>query len=326
LLRAFLAQEREDYRAQKLEAEACRRLGLFDHRALLLLGDAELRQKDLEGARQTYEAYHEIQPALAAVQNNLGRVDADLGRFAEAEAAYRSGMESLPGNPVLVSNLAALYKRMGREDEALALFRTHGAGTARAQHNLGLMLAQQGDLDSAMTAYRRALQMDPDLEEVRYSLAGLQMLRGELAASAASFEAYLVADEVHPTYARRARQRLLQIYPVLGDRYLAEGDWARALHVFLRMEALGGVNATVYGNIAALYRRLGQSEKALAACDDAIRAFPDSAEAYFTRALLLDEAGDRHAAARDYGAFLERGPAHDRRYRHAAERLSALKR
>jgi tetratricopeptide (TPR) repeat protein/O-antigen ligase len=326
LFRASVAQAVGDTGTQAGEARAARNVGLFDHRALLLLGDAQYQKGDLEGARETYESYVTIQPYLPAIRNNLGRVYADLGRFEDAEAAYRAGLEVYAGNPILVNNLAGLYKSRGMEDKALALYRTHGAGTARAQHNLGLILAQRGEYDSAMLAYRRAQEMDPQLAEVLYSRSGLQMVIGEFDSSAAGFEAFLEVEGISPAYAHRARGRLLELYPVLGDRLLAEGDWAESLRVFSRLVDLGGGGAKVLNNIAVLYRKTGDPKRALAACDRAIRTFPDSAEAYFTRALLLDDSGDRAAARATYRSFLKRWPAQDRFHQHAVTRISELER
>ena len=326
LFRASTAQAVGDTVTQMSEARAARDVGLFDHRALLLLGDAQYQEGDLDGARETYESYVTIQPYLPAVRNNLGRVYADLGRPGDAESAYRAGLEVYAGNPVLVNNLAGLYKSRGMEEEALSLYRTHGAGTAKAQHNLGLILAQRGDYDSAMSAYRRAQEMDPEMVEVLYSVAGLQMVMGEFGSSAASFEAFLAAKGRNPVYVRRAEGRLLELYPVLGDRRLAEGDWAESLRIFRRLVDLGGGGASVLNNIAVLYRKTGDPRRALAACDRAIRAFPDSAEAYFTRGLLLDDSGNRAAAIVAYRSFLERWRAQDRFRQHALTRLSELER
>ena len=281
---------------------------------------------DYDHVVETYESYTAIQPYLPAIQNNLGLGYSKLGRFEEAESAYLSGLGIYEGDPVLVNNLAVLHKEHGQGERALALYRKYGAGTARAQHNLGLILAEREDHPAALSACRKALAMDPGFHEALYSLAGLHMVMGAFDSSAAGFEAFLRVWEGNPAYVRRAEGRLREIYPVLGDRGLAEGDWAGSLRAFNRLTDLGGASAKVLNNIALLHRKRGEPRKSLAACDRAVRTFPDSAEAYFTRGLLLDDSGDRAAAILAYRDFLERWPTLDRFHRHAAARVSELER
>ncbi len=291
---------------------------------MLLLGDAQFQQGGLEEARRTYEAYARLQPFLPAVWNNLGRVYAQLGMSDQAEDAYQAGLAVYEGNSVLVNNLAVLYRKTDREEQALELFRRHGAGTAKAQLNLGLILAQRNRFDDALSAYHRAREMDPDLHQVLYSLAGLQMVMGAFDSSAAQFEAFLDVWDGDPTYVRRARGRLLEIYPVTGDRHFKEANWEGAIHAYRRLVELGDASAQLYSNLATLYRKVGDHARALGACNAAIREFPDSPEAYFTRALLLDDAGNRPSALRAYRAFLDRWARDDRLSIHARSRIQEL--
>ncbi|MFE6031005.1 tetratricopeptide repeat protein [Streptomyces niveus] len=92
---------------------------------------------------------------ISRAANNLGIVLADLGRYTEAERAYR--MQADMKDPTVLLNLGNLLGKTGRYEEAVVALQEAGArGNAAAWNNLGLLLRDQGRLDHAETCLRSA--------------------------------------------------------------------------------------------------------------------------------------------------------------------------
>ncbi|MFJ3299279.1 tetratricopeptide repeat protein [Streptomyces bacillaris] len=92
---------------------------------------------------------------ISRAANNLGVVLADLGRYTEAEWAYRKQADMK--DPAVLLNLGNLLGKTGRFDEAVEVLEEAGAsGHAVAWNNLGLLLREQGRLDHAETCLRSA--------------------------------------------------------------------------------------------------------------------------------------------------------------------------
>lgn len=79
-----------------------------------------LEENDPEAAQAAYEACLGVDPRFTEARINLGRLLHMAGRLDEAERIYRAGDES---EPVLVFNLAVLLEDLGREAEAVAAYR-----------------------------------------------------------------------------------------------------------------------------------------------------------------------------------------------------------
>ena len=63
----------------------------------------------------------------------------------------------------------------------------------RILHNIELAFSRTGRMNEAVSAYRRALDADPELSGAHYGLAFLQLKRGDLAEASAHLEAFLEA-------------------------------------------------------------------------------------------------------------------------------------
>ncbi len=91
------------------------------------------------------------------------------GHYLQALKAYRK----LPRKSAAERyNMANLYYRMGRFDEALALYRTVEAPTlqGRKLYNMGNCYAVKGNWQKALRFYRAALKFAPQDPDLRYNL------------------------------------------------------------------------------------------------------------------------------------------------------------
>jgi tetratricopeptide (TPR) repeat protein len=118
--------------------------------------------------------------ALGPLQRNHPIVERGLkayeaGRYDEALQAFDDAKKELPSSAALEFNRGnALYK-LGRKDEAKESY-SRVAETDRSDlkekdyYNLGNAWAEMGNAKEAITAYRKALTLDPKDEDARHNL------------------------------------------------------------------------------------------------------------------------------------------------------------
>ena len=166
-----------------------------------------------------------LAPAMADAHNNLGRALHSLGRFEEAEQEYRRCLALQPDSAMGPCNLASVLIDRGRFAEAAAVCRQalpRHAGFAELHLLLGSACTHQGDLASALDAFRaaanaapgnpraswaygyalirtgrdteglqwlkQALELQPDSTEFRSALSTIYLSLGELQAGWTEYE------------------------------------------------------------------------------------------------------------------------------------------
>ena len=89
-----------------------------------------------------------------------------------------------PNNALVLRDLSATYRTVGRLDEALAIGRQAAAldlGDAVALHNLAMIHYARGEIEDSLGWARRAVGLRPDLAGAHVSIAEAQLLLGEFA-------------------------------------------------------------------------------------------------------------------------------------------------
>jgi tetratricopeptide (TPR) repeat protein len=114
--------------------------------------------------------------AQARAYNNLGRIDAELsGDFESATGNYRRALElAADDNPLrarILNNIGNLERMRSRRGAALEAFRAalriaDEYARLAAEHNIGLLLAEQNDPRQALRHFERALAMERRLGTV----------------------------------------------------------------------------------------------------------------------------------------------------------------
>jgi tetratricopeptide (TPR) repeat protein len=89
-----------------------------------------------------------------------------LGDHKRAADLLTEGLSAHPHAAALHNNLAAVYERQGRFDDAFATLEKgiqEDPGLAQLQKNLGDLLYRAGRYDDAFEAYQRAVKSNPDI-------------------------------------------------------------------------------------------------------------------------------------------------------------------
>ncbi len=154
----------------------------------------------------------------------VARAQADLG---QAERAYREG--DLDGAWQLLEQIEATAPRQA------------------VTFNLrGQILLQQGKIDEAETAFRQALEADPEFEQARYNRARIPFARKDYAAARKEFEALLGAAAGDRKEKQRRQLIRYQIYLTL----LLEGHDGAAQKALDEFQMMDGSPALYYAQAA----------------------------------------------------------------------------
>lgn len=180
LLRSHLRDAPTDVAAIRMMAELAARIGrLKDSEALL--------KRALE-----------LAPAFGAARANLATVLYKQNRFPEALEQLDAVLAEGGDNPSQQNLKAAALGRIGGYDEAIGLYRELTArfpDQAKLWMSYGHMLKTVGDQEASISAYRQALDVEPTLGEVWWSLANLKTVRFS-DEDVTVMNAALVADEL----------------------------------------------------------------------------------------------------------------------------------
>lgn len=120
--------------------------------------DASIAHHDWQGALKQLEARIQTHPRDAQARFKRANVLAQLGRDDDAIAAYTELTQTYPELPEPYNNLAALYAKHGKLDEARTVLET----AVRASPGYSLAYANLGDvyLRLASESFKRANSLD----------------------------------------------------------------------------------------------------------------------------------------------------------------------
>ena len=321
---ALAAQRAGDSQRQLKAAGRALQSGPFDHRVFLLRGDVQLSSGNYREAIETHIRYSTAQPYLPAVNNNLGHALNAVGDYSAAEHVLRKGREVLGDDRLLVNNLAETLRRQGHEQEALSLYTGLSDLTADEHQNLGVLYAEADSLEQAIAHYGAAIQMDPTLTEPIYSVAGIQLIQGDLDAAIRGYETYLKTPSPNPTLIRRSKARLRQAYTSLGVRQMELDDAKGAVDALERREQLGEMTASESHNLALAYGRSGAFDLAIEAARRAVTMDPTLVIARLALANALYEHRDPESFEH-YAVFVREWQGEPRLLQIAQRRLKRQK-
>jgi predicted Zn-dependent protease len=200
---------------------------------LNILAEALIATKAYPEATETLGALIKTSPEWSLPYHNLGMARILAGDQSGAAAAYEAGLKAIPFEPNLTYELAGLYEREGRADDAIAvceaLYR-HSPQELRAASNLALLLVdhrrdqasldraqnltaqfstsndpalldalgwvqfKRGETTQALVSLERAESAAPGSAPTRYHLAMAQLRAGDATKARANLEAALAAS------------------------------------------------------------------------------------------------------------------------------------
>ena len=199
-----------------------------------------------------------------AVHNTRARALIALGRWAEAEAAYRLAWSQNPNLAAVANNLACLLRDRGRLAEAVPWFRTARRllpGAAEVARNLADALTARHQYADALQEYRHALRLDPAAADTHANCGAMLLAWGKPADAQAMLHAAL---RLRPDQAAWLNN--------LGLAARAQGRNAEAMACFDRAIECDGGLADAHYNRGCLHLLANRLDDARAAQERALAA------------------------------------------------------
>lgn len=257
----------------------------------------------------------------------LGLIDYQQGRIDSGIDLLRRSLDLDPGNASFLSNLGAAYNETGRFREALPVLRKavqRNPGYAHAHSNLGMALQHTGAWDQAAAAYRQAIALEPRHPNALFNLGVLLYCRDEFSAAIQTlltllelepnhadgiFYLGLLSDKMGDTgTAISLIQHAIALSPgqptfhlnlaLIYDKTLAPIQAIEQMKIAAALPIPH--TATILGEIALLYAKLGKQGEALSYADQALTLNPGLLSGHLALGLANYAMGHEEAAISAY--------------------------
>jgi type IV pilus assembly protein PilF len=172
--------------------------------ANLNLGAAYMRQGRPDLAIGRLERALEQNPRLADGHAAMALALDQLGDLERAEQHYRRATQLEPANAPAANSYAVFLCRRGRWADAEVYFRRAANNPsyptpAVALTNAGVCAREAGDLSTAESYFRSALERDAAFADALLNMSGLVYDQGNYLQARAFVQRYLAAHPAHPT-------------------------------------------------------------------------------------------------------------------------------
>jgi tetratricopeptide (TPR) repeat protein len=154
--------------------------------AMVLIAKCRLAAGDTDKATEVLKEALALDGGLTDGHILLGKIAFEKMDFARAVLSFEKATELLPREERLYFELARSYTAAGATDRAqqtVELALSRGVESAGLLRCLGLLRVKREDFEGAISAYGRALEIEPDDPESRKMLAGLYRKLGDDAAA-----------------------------------------------------------------------------------------------------------------------------------------------
>jgi tetratricopeptide (TPR) repeat protein len=192
----------------------------------------------------------------------------DAGRYAEAEALYRSVVEEEPGNTEALYMLGVVRQRQGDPAEAIRLMRSASGQdpeNADIHYSLGTLQMSVKAVDEARQSYLRALQIDPFHVGAHNGVAYTELSAGNYKAAEKAANLALTEDPKN-----------VQALVYMGSARLEQGEFTKAISYL--QEALNEApeHQAAQVQLGRAFLAAGNAGFAMQCFQNAVEAQPDS--------------------------------------------------
>ena len=253
------------------------------------LGNALLKNGQLDEAMSTYRKAMELNPDYAVPYYNMGLALFQKGDVDGAIASYEKSIAKDPDYADPENNLGNALMQKGAVDEAIAHYHRAAElkpGLAEVQYNLGGALMQKGAMEDAVASYQKALEIQPGYAEAECKLGDV-FLRGGRADQAIAH--YQRAIEMRPGFAEAETN--------LGTAFVQKGEVDQGIAHYQKAVELKPEFGEAHYDLANAFLQRGEEGEALAHFQRVLELQPQNIQAGNNLALLL--ATSTNGAIRD---------------------------
>ncbi|MCU0542127.1 MAG: tetratricopeptide repeat protein [Oscillatoriaceae cyanobacterium Prado104] len=300
----FIKQAEFDFARGKLEESiaACKRAIEIQPKAALaykIMGNATQAMGKLDAARCWYAQALEIEPNFAEVHSNLGSLHAQQKQWQKSIACYQKAIEIKPDLASAYRNLARVLLHSGQQKAGAkywydALTLDINWAKPEEHFTLGNTMLELGELEKAISCYRRAIQLQPSYADACHNLGEVLSVRGELEEA---ISAYQQAIELNPNFAA-SHYSLGKVWANLERR-------EEAIACFRRAIELNPDFAQAYQSLGDVLDSRGQIDEAIGCYEKTIELKPDIWEVHQKLGDALQEKGEIDGAIEAYNRAIE---------------------
>jgi tetratricopeptide (TPR) repeat protein len=216
----------------------------------------------LKLAIEQYQEIIKIEPGNVDDHLLLGRLYRLNNDLRKAESEFKTAVKLQPDSEEAITTLAYLYNEEGdsaRAAEALSAV-PDAARSAKLYSALGYTYEQRKEYKQAITAYRKAIELDRDNLDAIRGLAQNLLNDGQ---TDAALEQYKIIAESNPEDA--------QTYLRMAEIYRRNGKFDQALDNLKKAESMVQDSMEVPYNIAAVYQAQGRYDEAAQILQDLVK-------------------------------------------------------
>lgn len=253
-----------------------------------LLGFVTAQKGDLSGALALFERALGLDPAHVAAHTHRIAALRDSGRIADALAAAQAFVRVAPDSHHAHREHAEVLVRMGRLREALEAYDRGSKADPRAVScllGLGTVWLQLGDGATAVSALKRAVDLQPANPKLRMALAQAHVSLGQRTQAKAEIESLRSGASV-------------EALKELGETLTQAGWTEEAYETFAAACKQSPADPELQFKRGRALQMLHRTAEAKAAYQKAIALKPDLDAAYANVGAILAEEG-RYGSARD---------------------------
>ncbi len=216
--------------------------------------------------------------------------------YQDGETLYRDTLRKNPGSWMAHNNLGRILLNRGDTETATQHFRAALAlqsNSSDVLNNLGSALYYLGRTSEAMDFFHRSLTIDPNNFRARNNLGGLLLDQGHIEEAMSEL---------------REALRLQPLYPAanntIGIALAKRGKVGEAIHHFRQAVQINPAYAKAQYNLGIGLAKQGELEEAIEHLRQAVLIQPDFAEAHESLGRALAEKGRKEEALKHYEAAL----------------------
>jgi Tfp pilus assembly protein PilF/4-amino-4-deoxy-L-arabinose transferase-like glycosyltransferase len=215
-------------------------------------------------------------------------------------------------NPAAIDNLGAILLQMGDRNTAESLFRqviAHNPEFADARDNLAVALMRKGDLAAATAELHAVVQLKPRQAGGYINLGNVLLRQGEYAGASENLRQALELDPGSQ-----------EAWQGLGELQRQQGNLSAAANSFRHSLEINPDSANVRNDLAITLMAQGNLEEALRGLREATRLDPTHARAWFNTGVCLERLHRIDDAAEAYRHAISVAPE----FAEACSNLAAL--
>jgi predicted O-linked N-acetylglucosamine transferase (SPINDLY family) len=267
----------------------------------------------LREAGDLYRQALQIDPENACALHYSGLAAHQAGHTEMAIAPMSRAIENEPGNPTYFLNFGQVLEANRTLDRAITCYRQAtklDPNLESAHFRLGLALMEIGSPEEAVACFSQALRISPKSHE---AASGLGNALHELGKMEPAVVCYRKAIVLNPAY--------VEAHNNLGTVLHKLNRFAEAAASYHQALALRPGSVEAHTNLGATLRSMGEWEKAVESCKRALALKPDHAQAHLNLANAYKDQGLLRDAVANYRQAIALAPAYSLAYTNLADAL-----